>query len=91
MLDPFIGLCKEGKLTVEHTLPYFGVQQVLTSVNILLISFFCQLKENLSLTFLVVTSQFPWSLFQRRRIEMKDAEEGREDRLKHELGSGLRG
>lgn len=55
MLDPFIGFCKEGKLTVEHTLPYFGVQQVFTSVNILLIIFFCQLKKNMLLTFFVVT------------------------------------
>lgn len=33
MLDPFIGFCKEGNLTVEHTLPHSGEQQELTSVN----------------------------------------------------------
>lgn len=34
MLDPFIGFCKEGKLTVEHTPPYLGAQPEPTAVNI---------------------------------------------------------
>lgn len=85
MLDPFIGFCKEGNLTVEHRLPPCGVQQEPTSVNIL-VFFISQLKVQV-LNLLFLTSQFHY-LFQLRRHKMKDAEKECEDGFKLEQGSG---
>lgn len=85
MLDPFIGFCKEGNLTVEHSLPPRGVQQEPTSVNIL-VFYICQLKVQV-LNLLFLTSQFHY-LFQHRGLKTKDAEKECEDGFKHEQGSG---
>lgn len=53
MLDPFIGFCKEGKLTVEHTLSLLWSATSIHFSEHFADYFLLSIEKNMLLTFLL--------------------------------------